>query len=492
MKHYTRKDFLKVSSLATLALVLEACGVSTEEAQKTSAGKPLADSLPKDLAVSESENVIYIRKTDTRYEALNQGFNKRLHQEPAVIALCKNTDGVAEAVLYARQHQLQVAIKSGGHSFEGFSSNNGGLVINLSLLNSVTWIDDTTVQVGPGCKLSELYGALLPKQRLIPAGSCAGVGVGGLTLGGGYGFFSRKYGLTCDSLRKLTLVDGNGNIRSSDEEPDLLWACKGAGNGNFGVVTELVFDTKPAPPTFTSTRFKAAKLDAARAAALLEAWFAMTAQLPESCFSAFVLNGKSLTILLTDYDNNAPLLSKLGEPLAALCDKYTPGAPVPLAKALPVFYGIQHPVYFKNASAGLYKNFEEIRPYISEVLEKVIQGPGLIYQVNTLGGAIANAELEKASAYAHRQLPYLSELQAYWEKPESENRFVSAFQEVQDIFAREGMKAQYINYPSLQFAGWEDAYYGSNYEKLQRIKETYDPDNVFRHQQSITRRKSES
>lgn len=484
-KQFTRKDFLKISAGSALGLFLASCGISGED--KKSAGKDrIADTLTtKDLDIKESDNVFYITRNDKQYDELNQGFNKRIKKTPQVIALCKNTAGVAEAVKYANAHSLEIAIKSGGHSFECFSGNNGGLVINLSLLNEVEWLNETVVNTGPGCKLYQIYDELLPRNRIIPAGSCAGVGIGGLTLGGGYGLFSRKYGLTCDSLSAVTLVDGNGEIHFSKNEPELLWACKGGGNGNFGVVTEMTFNTCPAPDTFQSHRLKAFKLDAARAKTILQKWFEVTEHLPEACFAAFVLNNKTLTILVTNYEAHSTALQDALDALGALCDKTTIGDAVKLQKALKVFYGIQTPIYFKNASAGLYKNFEEINTCIEDVLAKVIETPGLIYQVNTLGGRINAAELESTSAYAHRALPFLSELQAYWEKPETETKLVETFEEIQSIIKKNGITAQYVNYPDLNFENWQEAYYGKNYERLQQVKKKFDPDNNIRHEQSI-------
>ncbi len=148
---------------------------------------------------------------------------------------------------------------------EGFSVNDGGLVINLSKLNKVELLGDNKIRVGPGCTLGNLYDNILPKGRLLPAGSCATVGLGGLALGGGYGLFSRKYGLTCDHLVEATIVDGKGNICSTKNDHELLWALKGGGAGNFGVVTEMVFNTHEAPLTMQAHYFKARKLTAEKA-----------------------------------------------------------------------------------------------------------------------------------------------------------------------------------------------------------------------------------
>jgi FAD/FMN-containing dehydrogenase len=487
-KKLTRKDFLKLSSASGIAFLLASCGISNseEEKQTTVDSSPLAvaDTVAVDVD-AKSENVTYITIDDAQYQELNQGFNKRFNKKPQVIALCKNTEGVSEAVKYAIQNDLQISVKSGGHSFEAFSSNEGGLVINLSLLNMVVGLEDDRIIAQSGCTLSSLYDAILPHKRIIPAGSCGTVGIGGLTLGGGYGFFSRKYGLTCDSLNELTFIDGKGEIHRAKNDDELLWACRGAGNGNFGIVTDMTFKTYPAPETFQSHRFKAFKLDATRAASILEKWFEISAKLPPACFGAFVLNHKTLTILITNYEEHTPEIQDLLDALTPLCDKTSFGTPLPLARALKTFYGIQTPIYFKNASAGLYKDFEQIRGCITEILEKVIQTNGLIYQVNTLGGKINDPQFESYSAYAHRALPFLSELQAYWENPAKQEPLMATFEEIQTVFRNNGINAQYINYPDINFANWQTAYYGSNYVKLQEIKKKYDPENRIRHEQSI-------
>ncbi|MBC8047449.1 MAG: BBE domain-containing protein, partial [Fimbriimonadaceae bacterium] len=148
-------------------------------------------------------------------------------------------------------------------------------------------------------------------------------------------------------------------------------------------------------------------------------------------------------------------------------------------------YGVQTPIYFKNASAGYYSDFSDIENCISAVLDKVISS-GMIYQVNTLGGKITDKEFAAKSAYAHRQYPFLSELQTYWEKPEQQEKYVNAFRDVQKIFSENNIRAQYINYPALEFENYTDAYYGNNYKRLQQVKLKYDEENIFRHAQSIT------
>ena len=150
-----------------------------------------------------------------------------------------------------------------------------------------------------------------------------------------------------------------------------------------------------------------------------------------------------------------------------------------------VFYGEKKPLYFKNASAGLYKSFDDVSNFIEDVLEKVTSTKDMIYQVNTVGGEISNPVFANASCYSHRDQNYLSELQTYWRQASQTDRMVKAFEEVQQIFYANGVKQQYRNYPDVNFKNWENAYYGENYARLQKVKSKYDPHNVFRYDQSI-------
>nr|MBP6731926.1 FAD-dependent oxidoreductase [Chitinophagales bacterium] len=251
-KVYYRKEFIQLLGVLGTGWVLQSCNQATKPGAVAKIEK--ADSTIAEAAAElfDSGDAVYIKRGEEQYDTLRQGFNKRIEKYPSVIAVCKNTNGVVEAVKYARKHRMKVAVKSGGHSIEGFCVNDGGLVIHLGLMNKLEWLNDIDVKLQPACRLSEIYDALLPKARLIPAGSCGSVGIGGLALGGGYGFFSRTYGLACDSLKEVTLVDGYGNIHSSKQDAELLWACKGGGNGNFGIVTEMVFETHDAPALFSS------------------------------------------------------------------------------------------------------------------------------------------------------------------------------------------------------------------------------------------------
>ncbi|MBK7885030.1 MAG: FAD-binding oxidoreductase [Chitinophagaceae bacterium] len=469
-----RKKFLQLAVLSNLGLLLPS--------QKVAATTINALSFTQTF---NTGNVTYFKKGEEGYEKLRKGFNKRINKYPQVIALCYNTDGVAEAMQYAIKNQLPVAIKSGGHCMEGFSCNNDGMVINLSLLNDVKWVSKSIIKVGPACILSALYNAILPKGKILPGGSCGSVGIGGLSLGGGYGLLSRQYGLACDSLLEVTMVDGKGNIINSAVDDDLLWACKGGGNGNFGAITEMKFKVHKAPALMKSFRFRAFKVNTGRAKDILKKWFELSDNLPPTSFSAYVLNGKTLYILLTSTEKNIAGIKFFIDGISALVDKTVVGKALPIATALKAYYGIQHPVYFKNASAGLYKKFEDIESYIADVMDIVTNTPGMIYQVNTLGGNIINNQFEKASAFPHRSYPYFSELQTYWDNEKQMPGLLNKFKDVQDIFIKNGINVQYRNYPDINFNNYNTLYYGNSYTKLQQIKNKYDPDNIISHEQSI-------
>jgi len=464
-----RKKFMQLAGLSSLGLLLNPF-------------KLIANEL---IEFTSNEHVLYYKKGDASYEILRKGFNKRIDKYPQIIAQCFDEIGISEAVKLAIKKKMPIAVKSSGHCMEGFSCNNDGMVINLSSINTIEWLDKNTIRVGSACTLSKLYAEILPKGKDLPGGSCAGVAIGGLTLGGGYGLLSRKFGLTCDSLSTVKMVDGNGQIVSSDNNGELLWGCKGGNNGNFGVVSTLTFKLQDAPAHMQSFKFRSFKVSTNRAKSLMENWFKITKKLPNDSFSAFVLNQQTAYILITNTGILSGALKKIIEELKSISDKSTQSVQQPLAQALKNYYGRQYPLNFKNASAGLYKDFDTIAGCANEAIEIVRNTPGMIYQINTLGGKIQQSEFEGASAFPHRAYNYFSELQTYWEQPSQQSKLLSRFQEVQDVFFKHGIKAQYRNYPDVNFQNWESAYYAQNYARLQQLKKKYDPNNLFRFEQSV-------
>lgn len=467
----TRRTFLRTSAAAGAGLFTEVLGASPSQTVPT---------LPQ-----QKEDVIFLTPDDAAYAAAREVHNAGILTKPKRIAMCATENGVQQALQRAKSEGWPVAVKSGGHSFEGFSLNDDGLVINVSPCNELH-LDSHTglLTAGAGCRLRDVNRFLLSKGRFLPAGSCATVGLAGLTLGGGYGMFARKWGLTCDHLRSLRMVDGTGTIRDSVTDPDLLWAARGGGNGHFGIVTQLTLQTRVAPRAFSSWKFRAYRLNQALTEKLLEAWFDATAVFPNDAFSAWIMNGTQVTVLLTT--TGAPEekgVAAFRRTLTALTNKATSAAPVPLTKALPWYYGEAGPVSFKNTSAGYYKGMADLKGALTGIFKEVLTVPGLVFQINTLGGAIANGP---EGAYPHRAYPYLGEAQAYWENADRAADLQAAIGRIRDHIAQAGIDRHYANYPDIAFHDWPAAYYGrKNYERLQSLKQRYDPENHVRHPQSV-------
>jgi UDP-N-acetylenolpyruvoylglucosamine reductase len=462
----SRKQFIKSVGFTSLALLIQKIDL-------------LSKTVPYQLLEANSADVVYYEKSNAEYETLRKGFNVRISKYPQIIALCKNTQGVVDAMQYAKSKGLKITVKSGGHCMEGFSCLDGGMVINLSLLDTIEWIDNNTIKVGPACRLKKIYETLIPQGKYLPGGSCQTVAIGGLTLGGGYGLLSRNYGLTCDSLLQATMVSGDGKIINTKNDKELLWALKGGGNGNFGVVTEMQFKLQPAPATMQSHKFRHEKVTMDKAKEICKQWFTLTRTLPNSCFSAFIYNGKTTYILLTNVEKNNSKVEDFINTFKALSTKVTVGERLPLGKALKAYYAEANPITFKNASAGLYKDFTDIESILENVFSLVKQRPGILYQINTLGGKIQNPSFEENSSFAHRDCFYFSELQAYWESPSANDKFLTAFENIQKLFAAKGVSAQYRNYPDINFKNWESLYYGKSLNRLQSIKNKYDLNGIF-------------
>jgi hypothetical protein len=235
----------------------------------------------------------------------------------------------------------------------------------------------------------------------------------------------------------------------------------------------------------SSYRFRSKKIGIERGKTILQTWFEESSKLPDSCFSTCLFNGKTIYILLTNVLKNNAVVERFIAKMKEVSDTMTSNVNENLAKALHNYYGQNHPVLFKNASCGLYKSFADIESVIDSILEIVFAGGGMIYQINTLGGAIQNPQFQNNSSFPHRDYNYFSELQTYWDQPLQGERLMKRFQDVQDIIKKQGITAQYRNYPDIHFSNYEESYYGANLIRLKQLKKQFDPENMFRYEQSI-------
>lgn len=196
---------------------------------------------------------------------------------PLAVLTAASAADVAAGLAFARKYAVPLALRSGGHSYPGWSSGGApgtgmpaSLVLDSRGMSAVTVNSDQTVTVGAGASLAQVYDALGNAGRAIAGGSCATVGIAGLTLGGGVGVLVRAYGLTCDALTEVQIVTADGKVRTANEKTnaDLFWACRGGGGGHLGVVTSLTFTTVPAP----SVTMFFLSWPMAQAAAVIKAW----------------------------------------------------------------------------------------------------------------------------------------------------------------------------------------------------------------------------
>ena len=242
-----RRAFLYAAGLGAAAATLGGCGgtQTTSPLQRGSADPPVDFS-----ALARKLSGPLITPNQPGYHLARRSFNPLFdNRRPAAIAQCRRIEDVQACVSTAAAARAPIAARSGGHSYPGYSTPDGALIVDLSGMSSVEVNPDGTAVIGGGARLIDVYTALAGAGRCLPAGSCPSVGIAGLTLGGGIGVLSRKYGLTCDRLRSATVVTADGIARtvSASAEPDLYWALRGGGGGNFGIVTSFTFDTVPAP-----------------------------------------------------------------------------------------------------------------------------------------------------------------------------------------------------------------------------------------------------
>jgi FAD/FMN-containing dehydrogenase len=264
-RELTRRSLLVAGTgVAGAATIGRVTGLVSPAASAAASGSPTTAEL-KSLAASLSGSVLL--PTASGYLSALQLFDPIFDSErPLAVVQPATVADVATTVNFASGYTSPFAPRSGGHSYVGASGGDQGIQLDLRRLNSVAYNSNNhTVVVGAGASLYSVHTALEPFAQTVPTGTCATVGVSGLTLGGGIGFEDREYGLTCDALQGIQVVLANGTTvrASATQNSDLFWACRGGGGGNFGVVTEYTFATSPAQPVgYATLRWNDADMEA--------------------------------------------------------------------------------------------------------------------------------------------------------------------------------------------------------------------------------------
>lgn len=442
-------------------------------------GSQVADDAWHALALSLDGSVVL--PSDDGYDTARQLFNRRFDDlRPAAIARMAHADDVVECVTFARKHALPITVRSGGHAYEGWSSGDGRLVIDVGGLAQVD-ADASTATVGAGTRLGSVYRELDARGRTIPAGSCPTVGVSGLTLGGGHGVLSRMYGLTCDSLVGATIVTADGAVLecSAESEPELFWALRGAGNGHFGVVTELRFVTHDAPSTVTADL----TWPWDQAPGAVAAWQTWAPDLADEYWTTLRLgrNGggdpiaKATVMSLTSADDLAVAVDRLlCPPDHAVFASHT------WAETVNKYAGTEQsrPAY-RVRSAFVDRSLSSSgTATLAERVTRTRDSIDVSIALVAMGGAINRVDpLE--TAFVHRRHRLLMQAEAYWTVPPGDRDAADWLARTQEALRPHVSGSVYQNCPDPGLANSRRAYYGPAVDRLARLKKRYDPDRLF-------------
>ncbi len=482
-----RRAFLKTSGLLGSYVLLESL-------LNTAVWIPSAEGSPIPLAslqsaLSTNDGMILV-PSSAQYADMQKTLNLR-HQNirPQVRVLCQTERGIASCIQWARQNNIPLALRNGGHSYEGFSLSPG-LVIDLRLMNRRQLSADKSVlHVQSGALLGTVYETVAPYGLAIAAGTCPTVGITGHTTGGGYGLLARPLGLACDSLLEATIIDAQGRRLTANEQnnSDLFWALRGAGSGSFGVITDLKFKTHQIKMATTFVvRWRVPVETAIQIATLWQIW-AVEAPRGITPLLNCTLVGQDvqLTLVGQTITSRARLESELQKyflsQIAAAPTTYRVSSKTWI-EAVRQFSGGSTPYYIKGKSD--YVKSALTAEALRELFQKMPAGVAVLF--DAYGGAIQD-KTDQDTGFAHRENTICS-LQYYlqWSSPQETTAKLQTLQTYYQHLRPYMSGGAYFNYCDLDLGtNYAQAYWGDNVEHLKNIKKIYDPENVFTHKQGI-------
>jgi FAD/FMN-containing dehydrogenase len=439
-----------------------------------------------------------LRRGGVGYAGARAPWNRRFDDVlPRAVAQPLDTADVQAIVRWAGKHHVRLGIRSGGHSYAGLSSTTG-LLVDLRRLSAVSLLPDGRATIGAGATLGHAYARLWSAgRRTIPGGSCPSVGIAGLTLGGGHGFVARAFGLACDSLRAVRIVtaDGSAHDVSAGSRPGLFWALRGGGAGSFGVVTRLTFATRKVA---TVTTF-ALTWPWAAAADVVAAWQAFMATAPDELSSVLALRVPQTTGGTPKVAVNGLFLGPKPAAARALA-ALTGGDPAPATASVVqrsfaaatayVAGGENEPRRIAGSSrvarAPLGANGREalVEAVETRHADPRLRGGGIV--LFGFGGAVARVP-RTATAYVHRDARFSLEIVGLWTSPAKavETANLAWIRQARLALSPFTSGEALQNYADRSLASWKRAYYAENLERLVATKHAVDPQNRFRHAQSI-------
>ena len=438
-----------------------------------------------------------LRPDEDGYDEARTIWNAMIDRRPRLVAQCAGTADVMAAVDFARENDMLVSVKGAGHNIAGNAVNDDGLMIDLSRMRSIRVDPDTkTARVEPGATLAELDHEAQAFGLATPVGFNSTTGIAGLTLGGGFGWLSRKYGMTCDNLRSVDIVTADGQLRhaSEEENADLFWGVRGGG-GNFGIVASFEFDLHEVGPEVLSGLLVYPFSDTHK---VLEEYRTFAADAPDDVAAWFVFrhappleivptewHGEKVLIIAAFYAGDIAEGEKALQPLREIGDPIVDViGPHQYAEWQQGFDPLLEPGarnYWKS------HNFVEITDEMIDTFvefAETMPTPLSEIAVAQLGGAINRVPTD-ATAYPHRDAEFLMNLHTRWEDPAMDDECIAWTRDLHEAMAPHATGGVYVNFIPEE-VGSEQAAYRENYDRLVEVKSKYDPTNLFRMNQNVT------
>jgi FAD/FMN-containing dehydrogenase len=434
---------------------------------------------------------------DPNYDEVRTIWNATIDRRPAAIVQCVEAADIPPAISFAREHKLEISIRGGGHHIAGNALCDNGVTIDLSTMKNVR-IDaqKRRAYVEPGATLADFDRAAQAHGLATPVGINSTTGIAGLTLGGGFGWLTRKYGLTIDNLVAAAVITADGNqLRASEtENPDLFWAIRGGG-GNFGIVTEFEFTLHSVGPEILAGLivfpFSQAKQVLTQyrnfvqsAPEELNVWVALR-KAPPLPFLPEHVHGKEVIILPVFYTGDIVEGEKLIEPIRSFGDVCGEHVGVqPYVEWQQAFDPLLTPGarnYWKS------HNFTELS---DGALDAIVEFAGKLPspQCEIFIGCIAGASNRvsaDATAYYHRDAKFVMNVHGRWDDVAHDEICIAWAREFFQAAAPYASAGAYVNFMTAEEGNRVAAAYGSNYDRLVQIKQRYDPENIFHLNQNI-------
>jgi len=481
----TRRQFFRSTAAAGVTAAypfISAC----EKAARASSHIPAVslDREPIELEraavteLGESLSGRLLLRDDADYDVARRIWNGMHDKRPALIAQCISTEDVSQAVTFALERRLLVAVRGGGHSWPGKSVCDGGLMIDLSRMNNViVHAGRRRAYAEGGALLNRLDTRTLEQGLVTTAGVVSHTGIGGFTLGGGFGRLNRKYGLAIDNLIAAQIVTADGKIRdaSAQQEPDLFWALRGGG-GNFGVVTRFEYQLHPFDRQVLSGML-VWPIEQARA--VLDFYSDWYLGLSDELYAAPAMltmpDGTSVVAMEIVY-NGDPAAGE--RELAQLRRIGTPQDGVKVQDYMVM--QTQEDGTFAHGVRSYAKNgmVEEVTPdLIAAMIESFPADPRLALFTHTAGGAVKRVN-ELATAFPHRRAETMLVFGGVWRKPAEDQEVIAKLRHWFD--ALEPFTGGYYDNIEFERNDPQIGSYGPAYPRLRQIKGRYDPTNLFR------------